>query len=1669
MSLASRPPSPLSFAQQQLWLVDRLRPGSPAYNMGKAFRLAGDFDLTALESALTAIVARHEALRTTFHETDGEPVQMVGPPRPVEVTYVDLTGLPEDAREAALEAQLTAEARRSFDLTCDLMLRALVARLGEREHALLLVLHHIASDGWSVGVLMRELEAHYSAAVTGDIATLPPLPVQYADHAAWQRARLAGQRLADEISYWRQQLAGAPPALALPTDHPRPAELGDGGNQCTRLLPSEHVSVVRALARAERVTPFAVLLAAFQALLHRYTGETDLVVGTASACRILREVEPLIGYFVNTLPLRMALDGDPTFRELLRQASRVSREALGHQELPFERLVAALAPERRRDRSPIVQVMLVLQEAALSGMPRLSGLTATPLRARNGTAKFDLSLTAVESATGLQLIADYSTDLFDGATIERLLAHFTRLLEGAVTDPDRRLSELPLLTAEETARLESWSGASAETAPAEAPKACLHRLVAARAATSPDAVAVVAGRDTLTYGQLEARAGALGRYLRVLGVGPDVPVGVCMGPSLDLPVALYAVLKAGGAYLPLDPALPTERLRFMLADATAPVVITDAALGPRLAESGVRVVCPSTDAEEIARTAAEALEPDAEPEALAYILYTSGSTGRPKGVMIPHRAIVNHMRWMADTLPLTEADAVLQRTPIGFDASVWEFWAPLLAGARLVIGPAGAHRDPGELARVLAEQEITVLQLVPSLLRALLDEPGLDGARVLRRVCCGGEALTGELAERCLARLPVELINLYGPTEATIDATWWRCGGGETSVPIGRPIAGMRAWVLDASGQPVPPGVAGELHLGGVGLARGYLNRPELTAERFVPDPRSPESGARLYRTGDRARWRADGVLEYLGRLDHQVKLRGMRVELGEVEAVLAGHPAVREAVVTVREDAGDGYLAAWVVLRPEARLDRETLRHFLAEQLPVPMIPRAVVTLDALPLTPHGKVDRGALPDPGEHDLLRTAMREAPATPLEQALAQMWTELLGVTEIGRHDDFFAIGGHSLLAARLASRLRERLGVDVPLRRIFEAPILSNLAEAILEGQLKDDPAAEGTPTADAMPVAAPTLRTLIEAQALRAPDAPAITAPGAAPLCYRDLLTQVDEVLAVLATWGLGRGDRIALIMPQGPQLAVAFVAVALGATAVPLNPAYREPELERYLTTARVGAVMVPAGAAPAARVVAARLGLPLLEVEPRPGGAGRFALGPHLPATPSPVNSPRPDDVALAIHTSGTTARPKVVPLTHANMAAAIQGFVQTYALRPNDRALGVMPLFHVQGLMVVLTSLAAGASVICTPAFDPTAVFDWMEATRPTWYSAVPTIHQAIVAEAPQHPHVVAGHALRFIRSSAAPLPPALMAELERRLGVPVIEGYGQSESCMLVTSNPLPPGERRAGSVGRPVTGEVAIVDEDGGATRTGEVGEIQVRGKTVMTGYENDSAANAAAFRDGWYRTGDLGRFDADGYLYVTGRIKEMINRGGEKISPREVDDVLVAHPAVARAVTFSVPHPTLGEDVAAALVLRPGSCATEADIRRFVSDRLAAFKVPRQLAFVDSIPLGATGKPERRELAAALSRPETPTGSGSAAPALTAIEAQVAKVWSGVLGRPVGVADDFVALGGDSLQAAVAAAHMADALGVTVPLNQFLEAPTVAAVAAHIAARLGPSAGASG
>ena len=1041
-------PVPLSFAQQRLWFLDQLEPDSPLYNITRAFRIRGPLDAGALREALDSLIARHETLRTTFVAADGEPAQVIAEGRPAEMVVSDLPPAAEGERAAEVQRLLSAEARRPVALSRDPMLRAILLRLGAEDHVLCVTIHHIVSDWWSMRILLAELGALYGACLAGAESPLPELPIQYADYAVWQRDWLRGEALERQLAYWRGHLGGAPPALELPTDRPRPAVQTYRGARESLMLPGVLADALKELARREGATLFMTLLAAYQTLLHRYTGQEDLVIGSAIAGRTRVETEGLIGFFVNTLVLRTDLSGDPPFREALARARATCLGAYAHQDLPFEKLVEELQPERTLGRTPLFQTMLVLQDSRRP-TPELAGLAVEPLEVHTGTAKFDLSLTLVEAPAGLQATLEYSTDLFDASTMRRLLGHLGSLLQGIVADPDRRLSALPLLTdAERHQLLVEWN-----TTRADFPKGeCLHHGVEAQAAWTPDAAAVAFRDRTLTYRELNRRADRLARRLRRLGVGPDVLVGICMERCLELVVGLLGILKAGGAYLPLDPGYPVERLAFMLADSAAPVLLTQAHLRPALPANDAHVLCLDENASTPAPEPEANLPSGAAPDSLAYVLYTSGSTGRPKGVIIPHRAIQNHMRWMAAAFPLTARDVVLQKTPLSFDASVWEFWAPLHAGARLVLAEPDGHRDPAYLARALAEHAITRLQLVPSQLRLLLEEPGLAGCAALRHVFCGGEALPPDLVARFVERLPwAALHNLYGPTEVAIDAACWTCTRDETqrTVPIGRPIANTEIYLLDAHGQPVPIGVPGELHIGGAGLARGYLNQPELTAEKFIPHPFQAAAGARLYKTGDLARYRADGALEFLGRADTQVKLRGFRIELGEIETALAAHQAVREAVVAVREDApGDQRLVAYVVPAGAETPTPAALRAFLQATLPDYMLPSAVVTLPALPLTPSGKVDRRALPAPdlGEPE---GGASLAPRTPVEEVLAGIWADVLGRERVGVADNFFELGGHSLLATRVMARVCDLFQVEMPLRRLFETPTVAGLAKGI--------------------------------------------------------------------------------------------------------------------------------------------------------------------------------------------------------------------------------------------------------------------------------------------------------------------------------------------------------------------------------------------------------------------------------------------------------------------------------------------------------------------------------------------------------------------------------------------------------------------------------------------
>jgi amino acid adenylation domain-containing protein len=1044
-------PPLLSFAQERLWFLDQLRPGEVSYNLPFAQRLRGTLDVDALERSLGEIVRRHEALRTVFREQGGTPRQVIAPFGGFRLTRIDLSHLPADAREAEVQRELVAEATaRPFDLSAGPLFRVSLLRLGAAEHVLLLSQHHIVSDGWSMGVLYLELAALYEAYREGRESPLPELAVQYADYAAWQREQLEGEALNRQLSYWRERLAGAPALLELPTDRPRPPVRTYRGATVPVELSPELLERLQALGRSEGATLYMTLLGAFGVLLSKYSGSDDVVVGTPIAGRTRREVEELIGFFINTLVLRTDLSGDPSFREVLRRAREVTLGAYEHQEVPFERLVAELQPERSLSHTPLFQVILTLQTAG-GGLGALPGLEVSPVEAERVSAKFDLSMELTPSSRGLRGGLTYPTDLFERATVDRMLGHLEQVLEQVAADADVRLSQLELLGAAERALvLETWNRTEAEY-PADR---CIHELFEAQAARTPGAVAVRFEETSLTYAELNERANRLAHHLVRLGVGPEVRVGLCLERSLEMVVSLLAVLKAGGAYVPLDPGLPAERLAYMLEDSAVPLVLVQAALrGTVPAREGVEVLAVDALAERLAVESAENPQSGAGPDTLAYVIYTSGSTGRPKGVMNQHRGVVNRLVWMQAHFRLGADDVVLQKTPFGFDVSVWEFFWPLQQGARLVMARPDGHRDPAYLHDVIEREGVTTLHFVPSMLQPFVETVEAGRCGSLRHVVCSGEALPPALVRRFYDRFagPVALTNLYGPTEAAVDVSCWTCPREDAAgvVPIGRPVWNTRLYVLDAGLRPVPVGTPGELYIGGVQVARGYQGRPTMTAERFVPDPFATEGGARLYRTGDRARWRADGAIEYLGRLDFQVKVRGFRIELGEIEAALRPAPGVTDCTVVAREDeTGDRRLVAYVVGDAEA----EALRDHLRRSLPEYMVPSAFVALDALPLTPNGKLDRKALPAP---DLASAGERyEAPADETEQALAAIWGEVLRVDRVGRRDNFFELGGHSLSAAQMVSRVRQELEVKVAVGELFTRPVLKDFAQEVMDAQL---------------------------------------------------------------------------------------------------------------------------------------------------------------------------------------------------------------------------------------------------------------------------------------------------------------------------------------------------------------------------------------------------------------------------------------------------------------------------------------------------------------------------------------------------------------------------------------------------------------------------------------
>jgi amino acid adenylation domain-containing protein len=1035
-------PLPLSFAQQRLWFIERLHPGQATYNVPLALRLRGALDAAALERALAELVRRHEVLRTTFRVEGGVPVQVVGEAGPVPIPVADLRRLSADEREEEAARLAAQEAARPFDLAAEPPLRARLARLGEEEWALSFTLHHVASDGWSMGVLAREVSALYGAFSRGEPSPLPELPLQYADYAAWQRGWLTGEVLEAQLGYWRHTLAGAPPLLELPVDRPRPPVQGEAGGRRPLRVPAATAAALRELARAEGATLFMVLLAAWQALLARYAGVDDVSVGSPIAGRTRLETEGLIGFFVNTLVLRTDLSGDPSFRGLLARVRETMLGAYQHQDLPFEKLVEELRPERSLGHTPLFQVLFTLQNNPQEAL-RLGPLAAEGASGGGVAAQFDLSLTVADDGEALAGALAYRAELFEGATIERMLERFRALLDAVAADPGRRLSEIGLLDEAGRARLAAWN----DTARPLPPERRIHRLFEAQAARTPAAAALVFGGETVSYAALERRSNRLAHALRRRGVGPEVRVGVCLERTPELLVAILATLKAGGAYVPLDPAHPAERLRWMLDDAGVRVLVTAGERGSVPGFAGARLRLDA-DAADIAREPSDAPESGAVPGNLAYVIYTSGSTGRPKGVQVEHRTATALLHWLGEHVRPGERASVLASTSASFDVSVAELFDTLCRGGKLVL-----VENALELARVARGEGVRSAYMVPSaaaeLLRAGAIPPGIT-------LNLAGEALPAALAQGLYAAGAGRVANIYGPTEATVYASCVVVEPGAERVTIGRPIANARTYVLDAAFRPVPPGVAGELFLAGSGVARGYLGRPALTAARFAPDPFAPEPGARMYRTGDRARWTEEGEVEYLGRIDQQVKVRGFRIEPGEVEAVLEEHPAVAEALVMVREDRpGDRRLVAYVVAAAGAADDGGAaaagVQRLLRERLPAYMVPSAVVTLGAFPRTGSGKVDRGALPAPAA-PRPDAARHVAPETALERRIAALWEEVLAVERVGVDENFFDLGGHSLLLARLQARLAAELERDIPLVELFQFPTVRALAERLQGG-----------------------------------------------------------------------------------------------------------------------------------------------------------------------------------------------------------------------------------------------------------------------------------------------------------------------------------------------------------------------------------------------------------------------------------------------------------------------------------------------------------------------------------------------------------------------------------------------------------------------------------------
>ena len=1032
---------PMSFAQQRLWFIEQLQPGNFANHIWGALRLTGFLNQAALSQTFNEIVCRHEVLRTSFAMMKGKPVQIIIPTLKLDLSTINLEGLAEVEQEAEIQKLVIQEIQQPFNLEQAPLLRVNLLCLKETEHILVLTMHHVISDGWSVGVLVEEVTTLYEAFSNGQPSKLTELPIQYVDFTSWQQQKLQGEVLKSQISYWKQQLKGAPQLLELPTDKPRPVVTSFQGAIYSFELSYELHLALKRLSQQQGSTLFMTLLAAFKTLLYHYTYSEDIIIGSPIANRDRTELEGLIGLFANTIALRTNLAGNPTFEELLTRVRKVALDAYAHQDLPFEQLVEELQPQRNLSYTPVFQVMFVLQNTPMPVF-ELPALTLAPLQIDNGSAKFDLTLEITETREKLFASLEFDTDLFELPTIKRMARHFEALLEAIVVNPQQRLSDLPLLTEfEQHQLLREWNDTEIEYPQDK----CIYELFEAQVEKTPDAVAVVFKNQELTYRELNQRANQLAHYLQKLGVKPEVLVGICVERSLEMVIGLLAILKAGGAYVPLDPSYPQERIAFILEETQASVLLTQASLFELIPQHHqAQVVCLDTDWHLIAQQSQENLFSQLTADNLAYTIYTSGSTGKPKGVQISHIALSNFLHSMKESPGLTSSDTLLAVTTYSFDIAALELFLPIIIGARLVIASREIVADGTQLSAKLVDSKATVIQATPATWQLLL-AAGWGGGNHQLKILCGGEALPGHLAKQLLERCDC-LWNMYGPTETTIWSAASQVETVDNTVPISTPIANTQIYILDKYHQLVPVGVTGELCIGGEGLARGYFHRPDLTAEKFIPNTFSYKP-ARLYRTGDLARYLPNGDIEYIGRIDNQVKVRGFRIELGEIEAIISQYPGVQEVAVVIHASEIDSQrIVAYIVPREEQVPTISELRGFLEAKLPSYMIPAAFLTLKALPLTSNGKVDRKALPKPDNTRPQLEVVYQQPQTEIEQTIADIWQEVLNVEDLGIYDNFFELGGHSLLLVQVHSKLREVFKRDLSLLDLFRYPTIKSLA-----------------------------------------------------------------------------------------------------------------------------------------------------------------------------------------------------------------------------------------------------------------------------------------------------------------------------------------------------------------------------------------------------------------------------------------------------------------------------------------------------------------------------------------------------------------------------------------------------------------------------------------------